>query len=90
MAIRRSKTEWQTLIEQQQNSHLSQKLFCQQQNVSVATFGYWKRKLQQEAAIQPTGNEATSSPDAWLELPSLHYHDNKRYLEFRVSEEKNH
>jgi len=27
--------------------------------------------LQQEAAIQPTGNEATSSPDAWLELPSL-------------------
>ncbi|WP_419604439.1 IS66 family insertion sequence element accessory protein TnpA [Thiolapillus sp.] len=70
MAIRRSKAEWQTLIEQQQNSHLSQKLFCQQQNVSVATFGYWKRKLQQEAAIQPTGNEATSSPDACLELPS--------------------
>ena len=70
MAIRRSKAEWQTLIEQQQSSHLSQKLFCQQQNVSVATFGYWKRKLKQEAALQPTGNEATSSSDAWLELPS--------------------
>ncbi|WP_293647985.1 IS66 family insertion sequence element accessory protein TnpA [Thiolapillus sp.] len=46
MSRRRNKTEWQRLIDEQTTSGLSQKAFCQQVGIPLATFGYWKRKLQ--------------------------------------------
>ncbi len=66
---RRSKKQWQQLIESQQASGQSQKSFCQQEKLSVTTFSYWKKKLRQ-------GQEATDpsleipTPDAWVELPA--------------------
>ena len=59
---RRTPSEWKQLIEAQQASGLSQKAFCQEQQISKATFGYWKRKLKQQAV---------QSPSPWIELSSL-------------------
>jgi len=68
MARRRNKQQWQQLINDQQRSGLSQKAFCRQQGIAVATFGYWKRKLQPvlEATKQQSGAGAP-----WLELSHL-------------------
>ncbi len=38
--------QWQQIIDQQMAGGLSQKAFCQTQNISLATFTNWKRKLQ--------------------------------------------
>ena len=53
MNKRRSKHEWQRLIEEQMASGLTQKAFCAQAGIAVATFGYWKRKLRDEGAPRP-------------------------------------
>jgi len=42
---RRSPEQWQNIIDQQLESGLSQKAFCQSQGISLATFTNWKRKL---------------------------------------------
>ena len=68
MANRRSRAQWKQLMEDHQSSGLSQKAFCQQQAISVATFGYWKRKLKQETDAQEM--IAGSMPAPWLELPA--------------------
>ena len=62
-------SEWEQLIEAQQASGLSQKAFCAQNQLSVATFGYWKRKLRQDSHAQSQRDDRHSSADAWLELP---------------------
>jgi len=69
MKTRRSKSQWQELVEAHGNSNLSQKAFCEQQGISIASFGYWKRKLK-------PGNTRTSQSeldpaiaDSWIELP---------------------
>lgn len=36
---------WQDRIQQQLSSELSQKEWCSQNNISVSTFRYWKRRL---------------------------------------------
>ena len=69
MTIRRSRSQWQQLMTAQQASGLSQKVFCQQEGISVAIFGYWKRKLKREAGVSTLAwPQADASPD-WLELP---------------------
>ena len=70
MASRRSEAEWQQLIKQQQNSNVSQKAFCQQMNLSVATFGYWKRKLKKETDLPAIVDDAALTAEPWLELPT--------------------
>ncbi len=66
---RRSKKQWQQLIELQQASGQSQKSFCQQEKLSVTTFSYWKKKLRQ--GLEPTDPSLEiPSPDAWVELPT--------------------
>ncbi|WP_293885463.1 IS66 family insertion sequence element accessory protein TnpA [Thiolapillus sp.] len=69
MSRRRNKTEWQRLIDEQTTSGLSQKAFCQQVGIPLATFGYWKRKLQAESGSTPTGSSDTFSLADWVELP---------------------
>ena len=71
MSKRRSKSEWQRLIDEQAASGLSQKAFCGQRGIPLATFGYWKRKLQAESLSTPTGsgNDSISLAD-WIELPT--------------------
>lgn len=61
--IRRSRAEWQQLIEEQARSGLTQSAFCASRGISVGSFGNWKRRLAGEA-----------SPDAWLELGAVAGH----------------
>lgn len=49
MSKRRSRTEWHELIDEQAASGLTRKVFCEREGIPVATFGYWKRKLQAES-----------------------------------------
>ena len=71
MSKRRNKTEWERLIDEQTTSGLSQKAFCGQRGIPLATFGYWKRKLQAEILSTPagSGSETVSLTD-WIELPT--------------------
>ena len=66
---RRSKEQWQQLIETQQASGQSQKVFCQQEELSMSTFSYWKKKLRHEEVSTHSAFEV-SSPHAWVELPT--------------------
>ena len=42
---------WLRIFEQHQQSGLSQKKFCKQQNLNLSTFQYWKKRAK---AIQPS------------------------------------
>ncbi len=70
MNKRRSRNEWQRLIEAQATSGLTQKAFCAQAGIAVTTFGHWKRKLR--AKGDGEAHEAAStrsvSLDDWIEL----------------------
>ena len=60
---RRSREEWQQLIEAQQESGLNPTEFCTQRSINQKRFAHWKRHLQK---VQ------TDQADAqWLELPSV-------------------
>lgn len=39
------RTYWQAHIDQWSKSDVSQKAYCQANDLSVATFGYWRKKL---------------------------------------------
>ncbi len=62
---RHTPEQWQQLIDQQALSSLTQKAFCQEHGIRLATFGYWKRKL--SAASHVDQNTASS----WLDLSAL-------------------
>jgi hypothetical protein len=59
---RRSRAQWQDLIQQQASGSLSQPEFCQQNDIALSTFQNWKRKLRVDQS------ESTSNQD-WLALP---------------------
>ena len=70
MSKRRNKAEWQRLIDEQTASGLTQKAFCEQADIPVATFGYWKRKLKRTER-SPTDERVTTqavSLDDWIEV----------------------
>ncbi|WP_422445760.1 IS66 family insertion sequence element accessory protein TnpA [Endozoicomonas sp. ALB091] len=48
---RRTSAQWQNLIDQQQESGVNQKGFCELNNICLSTFTLWKRKLAQTAVI---------------------------------------
>ncbi len=58
--IRRSRDEWQRLIEEQAGSGLTQNAFCRKRSLSVGSFQNWKRRLAAEAPTEP-----------WVELGTL-------------------
>jgi hypothetical protein len=83
---RRSDTEWQQLIEQQQRSGLSAHAFCQQQGLTSKTFYKRRQALRQQAT-------ATESTERFIKIqPSLmpvaavattavlHYHDSQLHV----------
>ena len=61
--------EWQQIIEQQLESGLSQKDFCQSRQISLSTFSNWKRKLKQVDNTSPSNAEPVSDLN-WIELPA--------------------
>ena len=70
MNKRRSKNEWQRLVDEQAASGLTQKAFCAQAGIAVATLGYWKHKLRDEGAPrpdEPVGLQGVTLDD-WIEL----------------------
>lgn len=58
--VRRSRDEWQQLINEQAGSDMTQTAFCQARSLSLASFQYWKRRLAAEAPAEP-----------WVELGTL-------------------
>ena len=59
--IRRSRDEWQRLIDEQADSGQTQSAFCAARGISVASLQNWKRRL---AATD-------TAPAQWLELGTL-------------------
>ena len=56
--VRRSRREWQSLIERAQRSPLGVSAFCAAHGVSTASFYLWRRRLVAEAAApmaEPVG-----------------------------------
>jgi hypothetical protein len=45
MTSEEKKDFWQQHIENWRQSKLSQKIYCQQQDLSLASFGYWRTWL---------------------------------------------
>ena len=43
--VRRSATQWASLVSEQAESDLNQRRFCERHGLSYATFGHWKRRL---------------------------------------------
>lgn len=63
-SVRRSREQWQCLIDEQHNGELTQREFCQQNSIAVSSFCNWKRRLSQEEATNPSTEDTR-----WLSLP---------------------
>lgn len=68
--------DWESLIAEWEASDLSQRNFCQQHNLSLASFGYYRKKFReahyQTAAVLPvkvqSSNDRLSATTASLRL----------------------
>ncbi len=60
---------WQQRIEQWQQSQLSQKQWCEQQQIKIATFNYWRKKFRTDKMTSPSAT--VKSPCKFIALPSL-------------------
>jgi hypothetical protein len=67
---RRSRAQWQGLIERAARSPLSIAAFCRGEGVNTASFYSWRRRLG-EVAPSRTVAEATGEEGAFLELGVL-------------------
>ena len=70
---RRTRHQWQALVEGWAESGLTQKAYCTQQGISVTSFHRWREQLRQEADL---GDQASSEaapirllPVQWHEAP---------------------
>ena len=61
---RRTREEWQQLIEAQSSSAMTQTAFCAANGVSLASFHNWKRKLAMES-------DQPAPPEPWIDLGTL-------------------
>ncbi len=61
-APRRSREQWQQLVQDQIDSGLSPTDFCRLRSINPTSFGNWKRRLKKEPAL--------GSDTHWLELPT--------------------
>jgi len=55
MAKRRTNKEWQTLFEKYQSSHLSQRVFCERNELSLSTFYAKRQQLQTTESANISG-----------------------------------
>lgn len=70
---RRTRQQWQTIINQFSESGLSAPKFCEQNNISYASFSKWRSTLKLEDAdkslpfveITPTGSAQESYTSDW-------------------------
>ena len=61
--IRRTREQWQQLIDQQSQSELTINEYCTQHQITVSGFYQWRKKLNQS---EPTGHD-----ENWLSLPTM-------------------
>lgn len=70
MSKHRTPEQWQALVDQQHDSGLSARLFCQQRGIGYASFCKWRKRLSgmspQQVSEIPSGNEP-----GFLDLSSL-------------------
>ena len=59
---RRSREEWQQLLQAQASSEMTQAAFCAANELSVASFQNWKRRL---------ASEETAPSEPWVHLGTL-------------------
>ncbi|MGQ9427625.1 IS66 family insertion sequence element accessory protein TnpA, partial [Gilvimarinus sp. DZF01] len=45
MTTAEKRSHWQRHVDAWQRSDLTQKAYCESQGISVATFGYWRKRL---------------------------------------------
>ncbi len=60
---RQGRDYWQALIAEFSESQMTQKEYCQQNNISFSTFANWKSKLEKEALKRP----------AFVEIPQENF-----------------
>lgn len=77
MAIRRTREQWQALVEKQAASDLSAPRFCDQQGIGYASFCSWRKRLSSaaddvkpEAPALSAGSGAEAAP-GFVDLSSL-------------------
>lgn len=68
--VRRSATQWASLVSEQAESGLNQRRFCERHGLSYASFGYWKRRL---------GEERRNSRRGFIELAVERATDDSRW-----------
>ena len=66
---RRSRAEWHNLIGQQQESGVSQKAFCELNDICLSTFSLWKHKLTQPD-VTPPSQQSVAAPE-WIDPANL-------------------
>lgn len=63
-SVRRTREQWQSLINEQQQSGFTQAQFCQQNKLAVSSFCNWKRRLSENTEDKQRVEDRT-----WLSLP---------------------
>ena len=67
MRKHRTPDQWQALVNQQRDSGLSARQFCEQENIGYASFCNWRKRLSDPAADDSAGSGEAS----FLDLSSL-------------------
>ena len=62
---RRSPSQWQHHLDDQQASGLTIDAYCQQHQLATSNFYYWRSKLN-----KPVASTVESTPSDWLAMPS--------------------
>ena len=65
---RRTLEQWQALVDQQRQSGLSARQFCQQQQIGYASFCNWRKRLSEQP---DESDDSASSEPSFLDLSSL-------------------
>jgi len=69
---RRSRAQWQSLIERGERSRLGIAAFCRAEGVSAASFYSWRKRLSRPAADGLSASAERQAPDAtFLDLGAL-------------------
>ena len=68
--VRRSRAQWQSLVERAARSPLGIRQFCRHEGVSSASFYAWRRRLDAQARQALPAAQATSE-GAFLDLGTL-------------------
>lgn len=67
MTTRRTRAQWQALVDEQASSGLPATRFCEQHGVGYASFCNWRKRL----SDVPAGESAGSAETGFVDLSSL-------------------